>query len=200
MPKAVVATPPSRFGLPTPISRHEAASSKTAAKPPPTLPKPVLLNRYGRIAAEIPVEAEGEKLADVRSLDPIPPRSANGSLATSSHTDDEDHYEEVLTSSDDFQAPHQAPRGLSDPPPMKERPVPLPSAILRPDHDPVSSDSISVSLDSMLPASCTFLESDNLIQGYRRRDARTMTFPRTKPVMPTMSTHEINILERYAKT
>ena len=61
-------------------------------------------------------------------------------------------------------------------------------------------DSASVSLDALLPTKCRFFEFESVINGYHRRDSRTIIYPKMKPSMPKITSDEINTLQRYSNT
>ena len=74
--------------------------------------------------------------------------------------------------------------------------------VLGPSHPRRNSraDSSCVSMESMLPAKCMFYDFETLINGYQRRDPRTIAYPKLKPMMPKMTSDEINTLQRYSNT
>lgn len=57
-----------------------------------------------------------------------------------------------------------------------------------------------VSLETTLPSKCMFFDFETTINGYHRRDPRTIIYPRTKSIMPKMTSDEINTLQRYFNT
>lgn len=62
------------------------------------------------------------------------------------------------------------------------------------------SESLSMSLDAMLPLKCTFFEFATTINEYQRRDSRTIIYPKIKAAMPKITSNEINTLQRYSNT
>lgn len=183
-----VETPSPCIVPPTSIFLPGARNQNVSAKPPPTMPKPAYPDRNKRMPMNIPDESEREKISDV----PVSHKFNRDREETS--------CDDPISSSEDFKASRTMAAGSSGSLPMKKPPVPLPSAALRQVSVGASSEPTLVALDTMLPARCMFLESDQLIHDYRRRDARTITFSKIKPALPAMTTKEINILERYAKT
>jgi len=67
-------------------------------------------------------------------------------------------------------------------------------------REPVHSEPLSVSLDTMLPPKSMFLEFETMINDYQRRDPRTIIYPKIKPTMPKVTTHDLDILQRYSNT
>ncbi len=78
--------------------------------------------------------------------------------------------------------------------------VVLPNQINTNRREPVHSESLSVSLDAMLPTKCMFFEFETMINDYQRRDPRTIIYPKIKAAMPKMTANEINTLQRYSNT
>jgi len=78
--------------------------------------------------------------------------------------------------------------------------IPLPNPVNTDRREPVHSESLSVSLDAMLPSKCMFLEFETMINDYQRKDPRTIIYPKIKTTMPKLTTNEIDILQRYSNT
>jgi hypothetical protein len=67
-------------------------------------------------------------------------------------------------------------------------------------REPIHFESLSVSLDAMLPSKCMFLEFETMINDYKRRDPRTIIYPKIKTTMPKLTTREFDTLQRYSNT
>jgi hypothetical protein len=68
------------------------------------------------------------------------------------------------------------------------------------EYEIIHPQSLSVSLDAVLPLKCMFFEFEDLINGYQRKDPRAIIYPKMKATMPKITTNEINILQRYSNT
>ncbi|CAF0726623.1 unnamed protein product [Adineta ricciae] len=82
----------------------------------------------------------------------------------------------------------------------KKPPVPLPGLADQIQTNNIHCQSLSVTLDSLLPSRCMFYELDNTIDDYQRTDARTIVFSKQKPPMPKMTKDEVHSLQRYLNT
>jgi hypothetical protein len=78
--------------------------------------------------------------------------------------------------------------------------IALPSPVNLDRHENTHTESLSVSLDAMLPSKCMFFEFETMINDYQRRDPQTIIYPKIKATMPKITTNEINTLQRYSNT
>jgi len=67
-------------------------------------------------------------------------------------------------------------------------------------REPIHFESLSVSLDAMLPSKCMFLEFETMINDYKRRDPRTIIYPNIKTKTPKLTTLKFNTLQKYSNT
>ncbi|UJR33613.1 hypothetical protein I4U23_021049 [Adineta vaga] len=80
-----------------------------------------------------------------------------------------------------------------------KQPVPVPVSN-RNELDKTYSNSLSVTLDGVLPSKCMFYEFENILSDYQQRDPRTIICSKQKPTMPQVITNEIHNLQRYSNT
>jgi hypothetical protein len=76
----------------------------------------------------------------------------------------------------------------------------LPNPVLVDQRRNSHSESLSMSLDAMLPLKCMFFEFETTINEYQRRNPRTIIYPKLKATMPKITSKEINTLQRYSNT
>jgi len=189
MKQEIVATP--HRVLPTP-----------GKKPPVPLPKPVLHDRNDRPADTISYESFDRNVEyDLPSepLDPTGGRKVHISPSNTIPRYQNDHVN--VTTEPPSTVVSSLVKGIS------KLPVTLPTSTVSRDRTESltnefssSSSSSMVSLGDQLPSRCTFLDFDTMLDQYRKRDPQTILYSRKKPVVPMMTTNEMDILRRLSNT
>lgn len=172
-------------------------------KPPIPLPKPVFHDRNDRPTETVSYESFDRNVEyDLPSepLDRTGGRKVHISPVNTMPRYQNDHVN--VTTEPSSTVVSSLVKGIS------KLPVTLPTSTVSrdrmeslPNEFPPSLSSSSMdSLGDQLPSRCTFVDFDTILDQYRKRDPQTILYSRKKPVMPMMTTNEIDILQRLSNT
>ena len=172
------------------VLQQNVIGTPSSKKPAVPLPRPPVQPRKQSISQQVPPPPQ--------DVNVVPASNQSSVLPAIVVQPDENIYDDVSdvsinpsTSSDT--SGHEASYESFD-----RSSAVLPAPLLFDQRRNSHSESLSMSLDTMLPLKCMFFEYEKTINEYQRRDPRTIIYPKMKPIIPKVTSNEINTLQRYS--